>query len=91
MAAIGYAKEEYSLEKLTQALEKTGTFIDIISLGAIDRLRIFANENKDEHIVESIASLFIKKSKYGNPNGIRESSTSALTDFILRDSTRYKL
>lgn len=86
LAAIGYAKEEYSLEKLTQALEKTGTFIDIIPLGAIDGLRIFAYENKDEHVVESIASLFIKKSKYGNPNGIRESSTSALTDFILRDS-----
>src|SRR6476620_10375132 len=66
LMAIGNAKEQYSLGKLTQALEKTGTFIDIIPLGAIEGLKTFADKNKDERTVASIACLFINKSKYGN-------------------------
>jgi len=86
LMGIANSKEDYSFQKLKEAIEKKGTFIDIIPLGAIEGLKKIAKDNPDSKIIKDIATLLINKSNYGNSNGIRESATSALTDFLLEEN-----
>ena len=86
LMGIANSKDEYSFQKMKEAIEKTGTFIDIIPLGAIEGLKKIAKGNPDKNIIKNIASLLINKSNYGNANGVRESATSALTDFLLEEN-----